>query len=114
MNRVSRQPLPGKPQLIEKTASRKNPSWNLPDSRESIVFVSLRSSSSKFRARVRIFRPNTNHDHEHESIQHILTRHKTDHLVLRRVSDHPQRIQTLLHRFDRFFVETAQKDNAPV
>src|SRR5262245_12632656 len=47
-------------------------------------------------------------------VQQIFMRCKTDHLVLRRVSNHPQRIQTFLHCFNGFLIETTQKNNTPI
>src|SRR5262245_4152536 len=48
------------------------------------------------------------------SIQQIFMGYKTDHLVLLWVSDHAQRIQTFLNRFDGFLIETTQKDDTPI
>src|SRR5215813_3442606 len=47
-------------------------------------------------------------------VQQIFMRYKTDHLVLLRVPDHAQRIQTFLNRFDGFLIETTQKNNAAI
>src|SRR5262245_19973937 len=47
-------------------------------------------------------------------VQQIFMRHKTDHLVLLRVPDNAQRIQTFLNRFDGFLIETTQKNNAAI
>src|SRR5262249_26565475 len=48
------------------------------------------------------------------SIQQIFMGYKTDHLVLLRVPDNAQRIQTFLNRFDGFLIETTQKNNAAI
>src|SRR4030095_14422880 len=47
-------------------------------------------------------------------VQQILMWHKTDTLVRGRVSDNAQSIQTVLPRFDRFLIKTAQKDDPSI
>src|SRR4030095_9582569 len=72
------------------------------------------TSKQLFRVSWSCFPPEHEPRSRTRSIQQIFMWYKTDHLVLRRVSDNAQRIQTVLHRFDRFLIKTAQKDDTSI